>query len=228
MKKKFYKKWWFWVVTALVFFYLIGITVKKEPLATSVTTPTPTETPTATPEPTPTPTPEPTPEPTVAPTPTPEPTPTLTPEATPTPTPEPTPTPTPEPTPNPVEQAKGEIESKTKEYVKKYYDTSIKEIIINEHMGTDDPDDYIVLVHLSFDVQNRAKTAKDMIDMYGSDLAARLADQKNVTEVTVFWEVPYLKPGANIAKTNFLRKGDNMYIENAWHDPNIFGREDKR
>ncbi|MEV2284663.1 hypothetical protein ABNB59_07825 [Paenibacillus larvae] len=64
--------------------------------------------------------------------------------------------------------------------------------------------------------------------MYASDLAANLAKSKNVTEVTVFWEVPYLKEGINIAKTNFLRKGENMYIENAWHDPNIFGREDNR
>ncbi|AUS03503.1 hypothetical protein M5W76_22120 [Paenibacillus larvae] len=132
------------------------------------------------------------------------------------------------PEPNPVDQAKRDIDNKTREYIKKYDSTSIKEIMINEHMGTDDPDDYIVLAHLSFDAKNRAKTAKDMIDMYASDLAANLAKSKNVTEVTVFWEVPYLKEGINIAKTNFLRKGDNMYIENAWHDPNIFGREDKR
>jgi len=140
----------------------------------------------------------------------------------PTPKPTTTPAPTPKSTPNPVEQAKREIESKTREFIKKYEETSIKEISVNEHMGTEKPDDYIVLAHLSFDRMNTAGTAKGMLDMYGSDLAANLAKAENVTEVTVFWEVPYLKKGSNIAKANYQRKGDKMYLEDSWYDPGVF------
>ncbi|MCY9751336.1 hypothetical protein [Paenibacillus larvae] len=69
---------------------------------------------------------------------------------------------------------------------------------------------------------NAAGTAKDMIDMYASDLAANLTKSENVTEVTVFWEVPYLKKEANIAKANYKRKGDKMFLEESWYDGNIF------
>ncbi|MCY9509145.1 hypothetical protein M5W68_07280 [Paenibacillus larvae] len=153
------------------------------------------------------------------------PTPTITrPKVTPTPTPEPTvtPEPTQKATPNPVEQAKDLIEYEAERSIREYKNTSIKEIQVNEHMGTDDPNDYIVLAHLKFDRENTAWGAKGILGVYADDLAANLADQKNVSEVTVFWEVPYLKNGANIAKFNYTRKGDKMNKVDKWYDPNIF------
>lgn len=145
-----------------------------------------------------------------------EPTPTSTPKA------ESTPSPTPEPTKNPEEQAKADLEGKIKEYAKKYEDTSIKQISINENLGTDKPDDYIALIHLSFDRKNTPGGAKGMLDLYASDLAANLAKSNNVTEVTVFWEVSYIKKEANIAKFNYTRKGDKMFLQEDWYDGNIF------
>ena len=56
-----FKKWWFWVIAVLLFFYILGSSNKDKtavsdnsykPTVTSTQTPTPTATPTATPEPT--------------------------------------------------------------------------------------------------------------------------------------------------------------------------------
>ena len=65
--------------------------------------------------------------------------------------------------------------------------------IINENAGTDELDDYVALVYLTWNVQNSPKTSKEMLDMYSSDLAAYLASEcPNVSEVAIFWQVPYL------------------------------------
>ncbi|MGR5939088.1 hypothetical protein ACT7CW_00110 [Bacillus pacificus] len=49
-----------------------------------------------------------------------------------------------------------------------------------------------LLVHLSFDAKNSAKTSKDMIEMYNNDIGAKVGkSEKNVQELTIFWEVPY-------------------------------------
>jgi hypothetical protein len=100
-----------------------------------------------------------------------------------------------------------------------YGSTSIKEIDINQHYGTDDTDDYIALIYLSFDAKNTVGTSKEMIEMYGSDLAARLADEKDISEITIFWEVPYLKEGVNIAKFNLVREGEDMVFKDKWFAP---------
>ncbi|WP_060668225.1 hypothetical protein [Oceanobacillus caeni] len=113
-----------------------------------------------------------------------------------------------------------QIESEAKTYIEDYNDTSIKDIKINEDLGTGEG--YITLVYLSFDAKNTAGTSKDMIEMYSNDLGARLADNKDVNEVTVFWEVPYLHEGDNIAKYNMQRQGDGMAIKEEYFDPNIF------
>ena len=75
----------------------------------------------------------------------------------------------------------------------KYNSTDITEISVNEHAGTDELDDYVALVYLTWNVQNSPKTSKEMLDMYSSDLAAYLASEcPNVSEVAIFWQVPYL------------------------------------
>ena len=92
-----------------------------------------------------------------------------------------------------------------------YRDTDITEITINEDAGTDTLDDYIALVYLKWNVQNSKDTSEKMLSMYSNDLAAYLAEKcPNVSEVSVFWEVPYLT--TNTSKWSFERNGENMYL----------------
>ena len=91
-----------------------------------------------------------------------------------------------------------------------YMKTDITEITINENAGTETLDDYIALVHLTWNVQNSKDTSEKMLSMYSSDLAAYLAKEcPNVSEVTIFWEVPYLT--TNTSKWSFERN-ENMYL----------------
>ncbi|HDR4423553.1 TPA: hypothetical protein QCP59_004399 [Bacillus cereus] len=104
--------------------------------------------------------------------------------------------------------------------VKELHGVSIKEININENLGTDNPDDYIALVHLSFDAKNSAKTSKNMIETYNNDIGAKVGkSEKNVQELTIFWEVPYHQKDNNLAKANLERVGDNMKFNSQWFAP---------
>ena len=116
-----------------------------------------------------------------------------------------------------ADEIKGIVEDKVKS---DYDSTSIKEITVNEDAGKGEG--YIVLAYLSFDAKNTAKTAKNMITMYGQDLGATLASQPDINEVTVFWEVPYLKVGDNVYKINMQREGEGMSIENEYFDQSVF------
>lgn len=107
------------------------------------------------------------------------------------------------------EEAVSGIKDKVRECVKDYSDTSITDIKINPDAGTDVEGDYVVLVYLKYDVNNSQETTKKMLDMYSSDMAARLGkDVPEVQEVAIFWTVPYLNNGT--AKISFERSGDNM------------------
>lgn len=112
------------------------------------------------------------------------------------------------------ERIEKRIEDRVKE---EYQTTSVNKISVNQDMGTGEG--YILLAYLSFDAKNRAKTAKGMIDMYGEDLGAYIADEKEVNSVTVFWEVPYLNDSGNIAKLMMERKGEGMAIVDRWYAP---------
>lgn len=113
-----------------------------------------------------------------------------------------------------------EIKLVIEQIAEEHYDsTSIKKVTVNENLGTEEEDDYLVLVYLSFDAKNTKKTSKRMIEMYGSDLAARLAGEVDISEITIFWEVPYLKEGDNVAKFNLQRSGDKMTFKEKWFDP---------
>ena len=93
----------------------------------------------------------------------------------------------------------------------KYNSTDITEITVNENAGTDELDDYVALVYLTWNVKNSAKTSKEMLDMYSSDLAAYLAGEcPDVSEVAIFWKVPYLTE--NTSKWTYARNGENMYL----------------
>ncbi|MFP3511005.1 hypothetical protein SB775_15330 [Peribacillus sp. SIMBA_075] len=68
---------------------------------------------------------------------------------------------------------------------------------------------------------NNAKRTKNLIEMYSEDLAANLAKEDAISEITVFWEVPSHLEGKNIAKFTYKRKGENMIIGERWYDPSL-------
>lgn len=94
----------------------------------------------------------------------------------------------------------------------------VKEIKVNKNYGLNDGS-YIVLPYLKWDAANTAKTTKKLLDMYSEDLAAKLAKETKISEITVFWEAPYLVEGRNIAKYGYSRSGKDMVKEEPWYDP---------
>lgn len=102
-------------------------------------------------------------------------------------------------------------------------DVSINKISINENLGTDSADDYIALIHLSFNTENSASTSKKMLNLINNEIAYNLADIDSINELTIFWTVPYLSSSDNnIAKANFLRNDSGFYFEEEWYDASIF------
>ncbi|MFD1205712.1 hypothetical protein ACFQ38_11435 [Sporosarcina contaminans] len=89
---------------------------------------------------------------------------------------------------------------------------------VNKNYGLDDGS-YIVLPKLKWDVKNSSKTTKEMLEMYSDHIAAKLADQKDVSEITVFWEVPHHLEGDIIAKFMYNRSGDSMAKTDNWFAP---------
>ncbi|MDA1690224.1 MULTISPECIES: hypothetical protein [Bacillus] len=117
---------------------------------------------------------------------------------------------------NPKDKITNEAES----IAKGLMGTSIKKIEVNEHAGTDNPDDYILLLHLSFDTKNTKQTTKEMIEDHNNEIGVKVAKElKNVQEVAVFWEAPYIKKGDNIVKANLERSGDKMMFKENWIAP---------
>lgn len=95
--------------------------------------------------------------------------------------------------------------------------TNISEIKVNYNAGLDDGS-YLVLPHLVWDVKNGAGTTKDMLEQYSDHLAAKLADEGDISEITVFWEVPYHLEGDNIAKFNYTPADGGMAKGDIWFD----------
>ncbi|HWI47649.1 MAG TPA: hypothetical protein VNU45_05400 [Rummeliibacillus sp.] len=117
---------------------------------------------------------------------------------------------------------KGELDSSIRNIVKDFNGVSVKDIEINEHMGTERKDDYITLVRLSYDNPNEAKTSRKLIGLYNNDLGARIADEGDITKLVIFWEVPYLQEGKNSAKAILELKNNNMVFDTNWYDPNVY------
>lgn len=95
--------------------------------------------------------------------------------------------------------------------------TDINKVDVNLNAGRDDGS-YIVLPHLVWNVKNREGMTRDMLKQYSDHLAATLADIDEVSEITVFWEVPYHKENTNIAKYEYNRLAEGMAIGDIWHD----------
>lgn len=90
---------------------------------------------------------------------------------------------------------KDELEKAIKDRVEEgeYRKVSIDKIAINDDLGNEEEGYYIALVYLIFGVQNREKTANEMMRMYSDDLVATLANQgiKDISEAVVFWKDEY-------------------------------------
>lgn len=118
------------------------------------------------------------------------------------------------------------IETDKKEDIKKTVEkivstdlkkTKINELSVNNYQANENQ--YIVLPHLKWEVKNGKKMTVEMLEMYSDHVAAKLAEEKGIQEITVFWEVPYHSEGQNIAKFNYLRKGDGMAKSDKWLAP---------
>ncbi|HFK1431555.1 TPA: hypothetical protein ACGXNJ_001557 [Bacillus cereus] len=101
----------------------------------------------------------------------------------------------------------------------KITNAEIDKIEVNEHLGTQEDGDYIALIHLKFKPKNSNETTLKLIDLYNNEIGAQLAKQKEIQEVTIFWEAPYIKEDMNIVKANLQRNGDNMIFNNTWVAP---------
>lgn len=101
----------------------------------------------------------------------------------------------------------------------KITNAEIDKIEVNEHLGTQEDGDYIALIHLKFKPKNSNETTLKLIDLYNNEIGAQLAKQKEIQEVTIFWEAPYIKEDMNIVKANLQRNGDNMIFNNTWIAP---------
>lgn len=100
---------------------------------------------------------------------------------------------------------------------------SITSISINENLGTDEENDFVVLAYLSFDVKNKPKTTKEMLNLLNNEIGVNMAEIDNISELTIFWEVPYLNSSHdNVAKANLLRNDKGFYFEEEWYNSSIF------
>ncbi len=92
-----------------------------------------------------------------------------------------------------------------------YTYTDIESISINDDLGTDEEGDYIILARLIWNQKNKASTSKEMLSMYSSDFAARIGiEQPSVSEVAIFWTVPYLDNAS--AKWSYERVDAGMQL----------------
>lgn len=114
---------------------------------------------------------------------------------------------------NPKDMIKNEAESIAKELMS----TSINKIEVNKNVSSNNPNDYDLVLHLSFDAKNTKKTTKKMLETYNNEIGARVGKVLNkVQELTIFWEVPFIQKGTNIVKANLKRSEDNMLVKDTW------------
>jgi len=109
---------------------------------------------------------------------------------------------------NETSYIRNKIEGLVNEHLK---NVSIEDVEVNQDLGNDKKDQYIALVHLSFDLKNSSATTKKMIELYSEDLAARLAEEdRSISELSVFWKAPYIDEDETLAKFSYKRSGEKM------------------
>ena len=96
-----------------------------------------------------------------------------------------------------------------------YTFTDIDSITINDHQGDGHTGEYIALVRLTWNQQNKADTTKTMLTMYSDDLASIVYENEPlVSEIAVFWEVPYLNSNG---KRAYVRNTNGMVVsDESW------------
>lgn len=105
---------------------------------------------------------------------------------------------------------KEQIEKILTERIEEYHNAVIDRITINDDLGTEDENDYIALVYLTWNTKNGGKLSKEMLKMYSDDLAATLANENDtVREIAIFWTVPYLN---DTAKCSYERVPDGFVV----------------
>lgn len=82
-------------------------------------------------------------------------------------------------------------------------------------------DTKIALIYLRWDRKNDPAQTKSMLQMYSARLANEIGKHKNVSEIVIFWEVPYHVKDQNIAKFNYSKKNNELVIDNEWFAPVI-------
>lgn len=96
------------------------------------------------------------------------------------------------------------------ERIEEYHNAVIDRITINDDLGTEEENDYIALVYLTWNTKNSGKLSKEMLKMYSDDLAATLANENDtVQEIAIFWTVPYLN---DTAKCSYERVPDGFVV----------------
>lgn len=113
------------------------------------------------------------------------------------------------------------VKTQIKSYINaNYTNTILDDLTVNDDLGTDADGDYVVLVYLTWNQKNTGKTSQEMLDMYSSDMAARIyQDMPEVQELCIFWTVPYLNDGT--AKISFERKDNGMAYMDKVFDNNF-------
>ena len=100
--------------------------------------------------------------------------------------------------------------------VENYKSATISNILVNENLGTDAENDYIILMELTWYTKNSKDTTKKMLAMYSEDFAARIGKElKNVSEVTILCKVPYYSETDTAIKYTYTRKDNDMYQTDA-------------
>ena len=97
-----------------------------------------------------------------------------------------------------------------------YKSATVSNILVNENLGTDAENDYIILMELTWNTKNSKDTTKKMLAMYSEDFAARIGKElKNVSEVTILCKVPYYSETDTAVKYTYTRKDNDMYQTDA-------------
>lgn len=120
---------------------------------------------------------------------------------------------------------KNEVESTIKSVIDKdfTFDTTLKKLELNKNEGTNNPNDYVALIYLSYNETHSEKTTKKWIDKYTSHLAAKLAEKEpDITSISIFWETPRFKKDWNTAKFNLTKKDKKFYFDSKNYDGTVF------
>ena len=120
-----------------------------------------------------------------------------------------------------IEKRDKEIEELAKKIIAgdlEQYKVKANAVEVNLNYSLDDGS-LIVLPKLVWDRKNTAKTTKEQLETYSDHLATKLAEQSDISEITVFWEVPYHLEGDSVAKFMYERSGKGMAKTDRWFAP---------